>query len=121
MSSYVVWIDTSHAKLFNLTPQGIKTEEVKSHNHDHHGYNPRDEHREHDKFYHEVAHKLTAAVEILLVGPGVGKEQFKHHLEKHHHADVAKKILAVENMDHPTDAQVVAHAKKFFKHAHLFT
>ena len=73
MSSYVVWIDTSHAKLFNLTPQGIKTEEVKNHPHE------------------------------------------------HHHAEVAKKVLSVENMDHPTDAQIVAHAKKFFKHAHLFT
>ncbi len=120
MSSYVVWMDTSHAKLFCLKAEGLVTEQVKSHTHEHHGFNPRDEHRDHEKFYHEVAGKLATATEILLVGPGVAKDQFMHHLKNHHHAGIAAKVLAVESMDHPTDGQVIDHAKRFFKHAHLF-
>jgi len=121
MSSYVVWIDTAHAKIFALTPEGIKSEEVKDSHHEHHGFNPRDEHRDHEKFYHTVAGKLNTAVELLVVGPGVAKTQFKHHLDKHHHQNLASKVLAVESMDHPTDGQILDHAKRFFKHAHLFT
>ena len=121
MSSYIVWIDTEHAKLFKMAPTGVELSTIKNETQEHHGFNPRDEHRDHTKFFHGVAQALNGVSELLIVGPGVAKEQFKHHLEKHHHPDLAKKVLAVESMDHPHDAQILAHARKFFKHAHLFT
>ena len=34
-----------------------------------------------------------------------------------HHALVADKVLSVETVDHPTDNQLVAFAKKYFKKA----
>jgi hypothetical protein len=120
MSSYVVWIDTEHAKVFKMSAEGNTHHDVKNHEHSHHGFNPRDQHPDHQKFYHSVAEKLKGAGEILIVGPGLGKDHFKNHLEKHHASDLAKKVLSVESMDHPSDPQILAHARKFFKHAHLF-
>ncbi len=121
MSSFVVWIDSEHAKVFKMTEQGVEKSTVKNHSHEHHGFNPRDQHPDHSKYYHAVAEQLKGATEWLLVGPGQGKDQFKKHLEQHHHNDLAQKLLSTESMDHPTDPQILAHARKFFKHAHLFS
>jgi hypothetical protein len=32
-----------------------------------------------------------------------------------HDPQLAKKIVGVESIDHPSDAQLVAHARKYFK------
>lgn len=100
-----------------MDASGVKTRGVKSHAPDH-----RDgaHHlHENEKYYHTVAEELANATEILVVGPGPARTHFKAHLD-HHHPALAKKVLAVEAMDHPTDNQILAHARKFFKHAHLF-
>ena len=120
MSSYVVWIDSEHAKVFKMGTEGVQNQNIKSHEHNHHTHNSRDQHPDHSKFYHSVAESLKGAAEILIVGPGQGKLQFKEHLSKHNHAELAQKVLSVESMDHPTEGQILAHARKFFKHAHLF-
>ena len=36
-----------------------------------------------NKFYHELAQKLINAKELVVMGPGIAKEQFKHHCESH--------------------------------------
>ena len=122
MAAYVIWIDSEHAKLFKFLPGG-KTENhtVKSHHHDHHTANPRDSKGGHDAFFHDVANHLKDANELLIVGPGLGKEHFKSHLEKHHHGDLLKKVVGTLAMDHPTDHQIVAEARKFFTAKDLFT
>lgn len=55
---------------------------------------------------------------MLLVGPEDAKTHFQQHLERHHHEALGKKVIGVETVDHPTDGQIVALAKKFLK-AHL--
>lgn len=116
MSACVVWMDGSQAKLFELhegkvVPKGI-------HKHEHHHHTAAESgkgHHDQEKFFHELAKTLTPYREILLIGPGQGKEHFKHHLEKHHHANVAKAIVGVETVDHPTDNEILAFAHKRFK------
>jgi stalled ribosome rescue protein Dom34 len=121
MSAYVVWIDQEHAKLFKFMIGG-KTENqiVKRHGIEHHTPKHENHQKEHDAFYHDVANHLKDASELLLVGPGLGKEHFKTHLEKHHHSDLLKKIVGSVSMDHPTDPQIVAEARKFFHTKDLF-
>jgi stalled ribosome rescue protein Dom34 len=119
MSACIVFIDGEHAKFFHLNPGKIETQVIKKSHHATHtaGTN----HDEHSKqFYHEVAAQLKSSSEILIIGPGVAKSQFKHHLENHHHADIAKKVVGVENADHPTDAQIKAAGRQFFKTYDLF-
>ena len=114
MSAYVVWLDSHHAKLFKMTPDGAEYK-MDKHEIKHHDSRDDANHKNVSKFFEEVAGKLRDASEVLLVGPGEARKQFKHHLENHHHAELAKKIVGNEPMDHPHDAQILAHARKFFK------
>ncbi len=119
MAACILFIDSDHAKFFNLNPGKMESSELKKHDVKHHTTGEKnDEHEKH--FFHEVAGHLKNATEILIVGPGLAKAKFKTHLETHHHQDLAKKIVGVETVDHPTDPQIVAAGKKFFKGYDLF-
>jgi len=119
MSSYVLWLDSEHAKIFKFLPGKVEPHTLKRSEPDHHTHaHKEDQSSEH--FFHQVADYLKSATELLIVGPGLAKTHFKTHLEKHHHQQLAQKVLGVESMDHPTDAQIVAAARKSFQAKHLF-
>ena len=65
-------------------------------------------------FFDEVADEMKAATDVLIVGPGTAKKAFETHLQ-HRHADVARRIVGVETLDHPTDGELLAHARRFFR------
>ena len=65
-------------------------------------------------FFDQVATALQTASEVLIVGPGTAKKSFEAHLH-HRHAEVARRIVGVETLDHPTDGELLAYARKFFK------
>ena len=117
-SAMVVWMDGSEAKLFRLDPQEIVRSSVSKHAH--HTHTAGGHQREDEKFFHDVAGKLRDASEVLLMGPGMTKNLFKTHLETHHHLDIFRKIVGTETVDHPTDKQILATARKFFKTYDLF-
>ena len=54
------------------------------------------------------------AHEILLIGPAQTKQEFAGYLRTKH-PPLGKAIVAVENADHPTDAEVLAYARRHFK------
>ena len=60
--------------------------------------------------------RLAEAAEVLVVGPGVAKLEFIKHVAKHEHA-LEPKIVGVETVDHPTDGQLVAYARRYFRAA----
>lgn len=117
MTQYVVWMDSEKAHLFNMKISGVEKSHLILHGADHHTRNKKDSlevaHVEH--FYRNLAIQLKDADKILILGPGHSKNHFKTHLETHHTAGLAKKIVGMENSDHPTDNQIVALAKKFFE------
>ena len=47
------------------------------------------------------------------MGPGNAKLELVRHLDRHQPA-VGEKVLGVETVDHPTDAQLVVYARKYF-------
>jgi len=57
--------------------------------------------------------KAVAAPEILVVGPGTAKTAFERFVAAEHPA-FAKRIVAVETSDHPTEGQLLAHGRQFF-------
>lgn len=61
----------------------------------------------------DVAGSLADAKEILVLGPGSAKLEFLRYVHRHAPA-VEANIIGVETADHPTDAQVVAYARKYF-------
>jgi len=115
-----VWLDHNEARIFHLTPENYQEETVKSphaHTKLHRkagptassGHAPEDQH-----YYHEIAQHLAGTEEILVVGPANAKTEFMRHLEKHDHG-LKSKVVAVEPLDHPTDNQIAAFARKYFK------
>lgn len=65
-------------------------------------------------FFDEVVTALGDAREILIVGPGGAKQELMHELQARH-AEVAKRVVAVETADHPSDGELLAFARKYFK------
>ncbi len=116
MSRHVaVWIDHHQAKVFHVTP-GAFTEEhlaaphASMHQHGREKAHPSDL----KHFLDEVATALKGSEEILLLGPGPAKLQALKHLQAHHKA-VGDCVVGVETVDHPTDRQIVAHARAYFE------
>ena len=115
----VVWIDHNLAKVLHFNLDSSETLVVHSSNpnqHLHHKANSIDSgHAPTDKKYFE---QVTAAIAhagvVLVVGPANAKTELLTHL-KHEHPAVAARVSAVEPMDHPTDGQLLAYARHFFK------
>ena len=65
----------------------------------------------------EVPLEPNAAFEVRpITGPSNAKTELMAHIEKHE-PKLLKIILGVETVDHPTDNQLVAYARKYFKSA----
>ncbi len=114
MSYFSVWIDKQHAFIYEFSATDVVETKMEAHGgHD-------EAHKE--KFFHSVAQKLGNAKEVFLMGPGVAKDQFKHHCENHHHAKLAQAIVGVKPMEgHPTKAMMLGQASEFFKNYHSWT
>ena len=113
-----VWIDHHEARIFHVDAAGLdeKTLHAPTHHVHKHLNGPTAEHNHPDdehRFFTAVAHELAGAERVLIVGPGTAKLQFVRYAAKHDPA-LDPKIVAVETVDHPTDRQVVAYAKKYF-------
>jgi hypothetical protein len=57
---------------------------------------------------------LEGTHEVLLCGPGLARNQFRDWCSKHN-AAVAAAVVDSVAADHPTDAQLVAMARQYFK------
>ncbi|MBK8065625.1 MAG: translational machinery protein [Betaproteobacteria bacterium] len=114
----VVWMDHAEAHVLQFTEDAAERTLVHAH-----GKHRQIHHRkgavgsgkapEDIAYFHAVIESLKGAQEILVVGPASAKQEFKKHLDTHH-KDVAAKVVAVENADHPTDGELLNHARKFF-------
>lgn len=125
MSHYhaVVWIDHAEAHVMHISPDDVESSILRPANAPqklHHkrgmdkggavgsGRTPEDQ-----AFYHDVVEALKGAKEILVMGPSSAKLHLIKHIHSHDHAMIDK-VIGVESADHPTDAQVVAYARKYF-------
>jgi stalled ribosome rescue protein Dom34 len=116
MSAYVVWMDSTNAKIFHIAGDQVTAAKAFRHDRDHHTHNKMDaKQKDNPRFFTEVADHLKAANEsVLLVGPGKSKNHFVSYLEDHHKRGLAQRIVGTEAMDHPTDGQIIAFARKYF-------
>jgi stalled ribosome rescue protein Dom34 len=121
MSSYhaAVWLDHHEARIFHLSLDGSDESTVPApHHHVHrHPKGPTAGHDHPDDLHHffrDVAKALEGAKEILVGGPSTAKAQFMAYVHEHD-LTLERRIVKVETVDHPTDAQLVAHARAHFK------
>jgi len=115
----LVWIDHQQAKVFFFNAEESETEVIHSthpHQNLHHKANSGDSgHALVDKAYlKQVTQAISKAGALLITGPANAKVELVAYV-KQHNPLLAERISAVETIDHPTDGQLVAHGRSFFK------
>jgi len=113
----VVWLDHQEARIFHITE--TEAERIAIHPHapakhlHNHGSRSNAHLKADDAFLHAVVAALRGAEEWLIVGPGGCKTELVKHIERHDPTS-RDRVVGVESADHPTDGQIVAHARHYF-------
>ena len=123
----VVWIDHKEAHVFHVQPETIGHVQpepidettIRSPQHLFHRHpKGRGETKEHPedatRFFHEVASSLEGSDAVLIVGPSSAKLEFLRYVQDHEQG-LRAKVVGVETVDHPTDREIVAYARRYFK------
>ena len=116
-----VWIDHREARIFGLSEDEFDATEIRDH------HSPKHIHRKADhvglgkagppqEFFAEIAEALQPYRAILIVGPGTARNEFAGYLVEHD-AKLRSRIWGIEAMDHPTQPQLLAAARKYFRAA----
>jgi stalled ribosome rescue protein Dom34 len=120
MSYYhsVVWIDHQKATVWQFTSSQEQSTVVHAHDQHQKVHSRKSTHGGHKhpadpKFFEEVAQALAGTHEILIIGPAQTKQEFANFLREKQ-AALGKGIVAVENADHPSDAEVLGYARHHF-------
>jgi stalled ribosome rescue protein Dom34 len=113
----VVWLDHQEARVFQFNEADV--DKIAVHGHKHHlhhrggtvgnGKAPAD-----IAFFDDIGDALEGASEVLVLGPGAAKLEFVRHATKFL-PELEHRIIGIETVDHPSDGQVVAYARKYFK------
>ncbi len=108
-----VWIDHRQARVFHFNTDEWNSEVLHpAHANDRHPANKRDE----QDFLEKVTKALSEAGAILVMGPSGEKAELVKHIEKSH-PQMRGRIEGVEAADHPSDGEIVAHARRVLKSA----
>lgn len=115
----IVWIDHREAKIFHFNMTEVDRMIVHPHDpsrHIHHKANsigsgnaPLDR-----EFFEQVAEAIADAKAILITGPASAKSELAAHIARRH-PDLARCVVGVETIDHPSDGALVAVARIYFK------
>ena len=106
----VIWMDHSEAHVVMFDREHMQAQRIKSRSHHKHQGKADD----YSAFFAEIADALAGTHEVLLAGPGLARTQFREWCS-HHQTIVAEMIVDSVAADHPSDAQLVALARQFFK------
>lgn len=107
----VVWTDHKSAHVLQFDAEHVQAQKVKSHSH-HTAQHASDVRTEHEFFSH-VCDAVAGIPEVLAVGPRTGIADFERYVRKHR-AEVAAHIVDFSVVDHPSENQLVALARKYF-------
>jgi hypothetical protein len=115
----VIWIDHHEARVFQFSQTEVDRLVLHPDHptrHIHHKANSIGSGHavEDHNFFQAIVGAITDAGAVLITGPGNAKGELVKHIDKH--APRLMKIIAgVETVDHPSDAELVAHARHYFK------
>ena len=116
-SHAVVRIDHQRARVLKFDAEHLEARKIKEHS---------DHTRQHEsavrtahEYFGEVCDALDGVAEVLVTGPHTALADFHHYVEKHRPA-LGEQIVGWEPVDHPTDGELVAFARKrFLEHDRL--
>jgi hypothetical protein len=110
-SHAVVWTDHQTAQVLQFDAEHLQEKKIRSHSHHtrQHGSTVRTEH----EFFGLLCDAVDAISEVLVTGSHTTLADFRHYVEKHR-PHTAARIVGYEVVDHPTENQLVASARKYF-------
>ena len=118
-SHAIVWMDSKEAHVFRFNASDVEHARIKAHNpfrKVHHkagvigaGHMSLDA-----GFFDQILEALQGVTEWLLVGPSAAKNELAKHAEAHR-PEQRHSLVGIETMDHPTDGELVDHARRAFK------
>ena len=110
-SHAVVWTDHHSAKVLQFDADHTAARIIREHARHtaQHGSAVRTEH----EFFAELCDAVDTVAQVLVTGSHSVLADFRHFVEKHRPA-MAPRIVAYEPVDHPTENQLVALARKHF-------
>jgi hypothetical protein len=114
----IVWLDHREARIITFSLGTTREVEVHSR---------RAEQRVHHKagsigsghaaddheFFDEIVAALVRVHEVLIAGPGNAKIAFRTYVTEHDE-ELERRVVGVETMDHPTDPELLAAARRSF-------
>ena len=106
----VVWMDHQEAHVLMFDREHAQAQRIHSRSHHKHQGKVGDA----VDFYQDISQALQQVHEVLLTGPGLARQEFRAWCQQHQ-AHTAKTIVDSIASDHPSDAQLVALAKQYFK------
>ena len=115
----IVWIDSKEARVFQFNAADVEKARIRSHNpfrQVHHKAGVIGAgHMELDSgFFDHILEGLHGATEWLLAGPSSAKFELLKYLDAHR-PELRRSLVATETMDHPTDGELLNHARRAFK------
>ena len=106
----VVWIDQQEAHALMFDREHVEAQRIKSRSHHKHQGKATDL----SGLFTDVAKAMQGVHEVLVTGPGKARDQFREWCLMHQPA-VGKVIIDSVASDHPTDPQLLALARQYFK------
>jgi len=122
----VIWIDHKEARVFHVQPETVGHEQPEAidettilspqhliHRHPKGRGEAKDHPDDTKRFFHEVARSLDGTDAVLIVGPSSAKLEFLRYVQDHD-KKLQSRVVGIETVDHPTDGEIVAYAKRYF-------
>ena len=106
----VVWMDHQEAHVVMFDREHVEAQRIQSRSHHKHQGKAGDT----AAFFAEVAKALVGTREVLLTGPGLARNEFRDWCAVHQKSTAATIVDSIAS-DHPSDAQLAAMAKQYFK------
>jgi len=115
----IVWLDHREARIVGFSIGKSEVIDVHSHSPErriHHkagsigSGHVADDHQ----FFDEIVEQLASTHRVLIAGPGNAKTAFETYVQERH-VDLAQRVVGIETLDHPTDGELLAHARTYFK------
>ena len=112
----IIWLDHSRAKVFHIGLDATEAHTIKAHAaRDHKGGQGELE----SHLIEGIVKDIADSEAILVTGPGNAKLALLRALHAKHPL-IEKCVVGVETLDHPTDGELIAHARKSFAHIDAF-
>jgi stalled ribosome rescue protein Dom34 len=115
----IVWIDHREAKVFHFNATEIDRMILHPHNPTRHIHNKANAMGSDDalldhEFFEQVTEAIADAQAILITGPASAKSELAAHVARRH-PDIARCVVGVETIEHPSDGALIAVARLYFK------